>query len=217
MKRLLKNTEDQTLVEELFNSISHFIGALLSIAGLIVLILKASSDQHHWAVISSCLFGASLIIMYLSSTVYHICQNFSMKKTLQIVDHACIYLLIAGTYTPFTLITLHGPWGWSLFGVVWGLATLGITFKCFFTGKFDKLSVLFYILMGWVAIIAIKPLINNLTTQGVSWMVAGGLFYTLGTFFYIKDSKYKFSHSIWHLFVLAGSICHFACVYWYVL
>ena len=214
---LKKNTKNQTAKEELFNSLSHLFGALLAITALILLTVKASHNNLTGGLVSASLYGTSLVLMYLASTGYHICQNPTIKKRLQILDHACIYILIAGTYTPFTLVTLHGAWGWSLFGVVWGLAILGVIFKIFYTGKFQKVSVLFYILMGWIAIIAIKPMVANLSNKGLIWLVSGGLCYTLGTFFYIKDSKYKFSHSIWHLFVLAGSICHFYCVYWYVI
>ena len=217
MRNLLKKTELQSHQEEISNALSHLFGALLSIAGLVVMIIKAANMHSSREVISASLFGSALVGMYLSSTFYHLSRDFKIKKKLQVIDHACIYFLIAGTYTPFTLVTLSGAWGWSLFGVVWGCALMGIIFKLFFTGRFEKISVAFYVLMGWVAIIAIKPLVSALSLPGTFWLVSGGLLYTFGTIFYMADTKYKYAHTIWHLFVLAGSFCHFICVYGYVL
>ena len=207
----------QTRTEELFNALSHGIGILLSIAGLIIMIVLSSLTGHAITVVSSSIYGVSLILMYTASMLYHATENPSLKKKLKIVDHSSIYFLIAGTYTPFMLVTLHGAWGWSLFGVIWGLALIGIIFKLFYTGRFEFISLAMYLLMGWIIIIAIKPLIHQLSFDGLVWLLAGGLCYTLGVAFYATDHKYKFNHFIWHLFVLAGSLCHFFAILFYVI
>jgi hemolysin III len=166
-------------------------------------------------VVACAIYGSTLILLYISSTIYHGLPPGRAKRLFRVLDHSSIYLLIAGTYTPFTLVTLHGPWGWSLFGAVWGLALLGIAYQCFFIGRMVALSTALYVLMGWLAVVACVPLIRALPWQGLAWLLAGGLFYTVGVIFFA--SRRKFAHTIWHLFVMAGSTCHFAAVYGFVI
>mgnify|MGYP001166474005 CR=1 FL=1 len=208
-----KITKDR---EEIFNTITHAIGTLLSIAALVILTVLSAVHGGARMITASTIYGSTLIILYLASTLYHVIKKPSLKAKAKILDHASIFLLIAGTYTPFTLVTLQGGWGWSLFGCTWGIAIFGIAFKIFFTGKYEKLSLFLYLLMGWLIIIAIHPLVQKLPTPGLYLLVCGGVFYTVGTIFYIKDETYKYAHSIWHLFVLAGSICHFFSILGYV-
>ena len=202
--------------EELFNSITHGMGLLLSIAALVLLIVFSSiyGDAAH--VVSCTIFGVTLILLYSASTLYHSFQKPRIKRIFKIMDHSCIYLLIAGTYTPFLLVTLSGVLGWTMFAVIWSLALLGVMFKVFFVHRFKIISTLAYVLMGWLIILAIKPLVDALSSGGIVWLVAGGLAYTLGVIFYAWK-KLPFSHAIWHLFVLGGSTCHFFAVIFYVL
>lgn len=209
------NARYYTKTEEFLNVATHGIGFLLSIAALVVLVVKASVEGSVWHVVSFAIYGASLVILYFSSTVFHLIQDQKLRNRLNVLDHASIFLLIAGTYTPFLLVTLRGPWGWSIFGVVWGLAIAGIVLKLFYTGRFNLLSTILYVLMGWLIVIAIKPLVNALPAPGLYWLVAGGLFYTLGSVFFLVN-KIPLNHAIFHAFVLAGSACQFAAVYWYV-
>lgn len=202
--------------EEKLNVISHGFGLLLSVVALILLILKSLKHQDKIYLITSIIYGLSLIILYSASTFYHASKKPEIRYKLNIFDHASIYVLIAGTYTPFSLITLEGWVGWTIFGVSWSLALIGVILKFFFTGKYDKISTIAYILMGWLIIIAIKPLINNLSSQGLLWLFAGGLFYTFGAFLYSRE-KIKYNHAIFHIFVLLGSFSHFIAVYCYVL
>lgn len=199
----------QTLGEEIANGITHGIGAALATAALTILVVFAALKGDTWRIVSFSIYGASLVLMYISSTLYHSITNLKAKRYFRIMDHSSIFLLIAGTYTPITLIALRGTgWGWTIFGLIWGLAILGILFKLMFYGKLEKLSVVFYILMGWLAVVAIKPMIANLPTGLLLWIAIGGLSYTLGIIFYAW-TKLPYSHSIWHLFVLGGSISHF--------
>ena len=199
----------QSLGEEIANSITHGIGAALATAALTILVVFAALKGDTWRIVSFTIYGASLVIMYVSSTLYHSITNLKAKKYFRIMDHSSIFLLIAGTYTPITLISLRGTgWGWTIFGLIWGLAILGILFKLMFYGKLEKLSVVFYILMGWLAVVAIKPMLANLPPGLLIWIAVGGLSYTLGIIFYAW-TKLPYSHSIWHLFVLGGSISHF--------
>ena len=204
-----------TFYEELANTITHGIGVGLSIAGLVLLVVRAAMHGDAWQVVSFSIYGSSLILLYLASTLYHGFRSERIKRVLRLLDHSAIYLLIAGTYTPFVLVTLRGPWGWTLFGIIWGLAILGVTFKLIFGHKYEMLSTVFYVLMGWVVIIAIKPLIAALPAGGLAWLVAGGLAYTGGVVFYAWE-KLPFNHAIWHGFVLAGSLFHFLSVWWYL-
>lgn len=202
--------------EEKLNVISHGIGLLLSIAGLSLLVIFSSLKGNAWHIVSFSIYGCSLVVLYLASTLFHSSRKQHIRKKLNVFDHASIYLLIAGTYTPFLLVTLRGAWGWSLFGVIWGMALTGIILKLFFTGRYNVVSAIAYIIMGWVIVIALKPLIANLDTAGLWWLLAGGISYSLGVVFYLSN-KMNYNHATFHLFVLAGSICHFISVFWYVL
>lgn len=202
--------------EEKINVVTHGIGMLLSIAALVVLIVHASYNGTARHIVSFTIFGASLILLYSASTLYHYSQKPSIRRKLNILDHASIYVLIAGTYTPFTLVTLKGWLGWTIFGITWGIAIIGIFFKLFYTGKYDKISTLAYVAMGWIIIFAIKPLIENLPINGLYWLLAGGIFYTVGALLY-SIKKVNYNHAIFHIFVLLGSFSHFMAVYFYVL
>ena len=204
------------LSTELANTATHGVGLGLSIAGLAILVVLASKNGTAWHVVACSIYGATLVILYLASTLYHSVHSPGARRWLRVFDHAAIYLLIAGTYTPFTLVTLRGPWGWSLFGVVWGLAGLGVLFKLFFVGKMRILSIAVYLGMGWLALIAIKPLLTSLTAAGVVLLFGGGLAYTAGVVFYAWK-RIPHHHAIWHLFVMLGSLCHFFAVMFLVL
>ncbi len=203
-------------IEESINIISHAIGLMLSIVALVFLVRHANLYGNVWHVVSFSIFGASLISLYAASTFYHSAKKPELRRKLRIFDHATIYVLIAGTYTPFTLVTLNGSTGWVIFGVSWGLAFTGIILKLFFTGKYNLISTLMYVFMGWIIVFAIKPLIENLSSDGLFWLVAGGMAYTTGAILY-SIKKIKFNHAIFHLFVLIGSFCHFVAVYFYIL
>ena len=212
----LKSDRKQTLLEEVFNSATHAIGALLGVAGLVILTVMAAEQGSAIKVVGSVIFGASLIIMYSASAMYHAVRKSHWKRLYKVVDHSSIYIMIAGTYTPVVLVVLAGAWGWSLFGVIWGFAILGLVFKLFLTGKYEFISVTAYICMGWLAIIAIKPLHDHLPLMGFIWLMAGGASYTVGVIFYTLD-RWRFAHVAWHLFVLGGSICHFFLIFLYVI
>ncbi len=202
--------------EENFNIISHAIGVILSIVALVFLVTHASLHGDVWHIVTFSVFGASLILLYTASTLYHSAKTPTLRKKLQVFDHTAIYILIAGSYTPLTLVSLHGITGWVIFGISWGLALAGIIIKFFFTGKYDLILTIMYVLMGWIIVFALKPLINNLTIKGVLLLFAGGISYTVGALIY-RIKKIKFNHAIFHIFVLLGSICHFIVVYFYVL
>jgi len=204
------------LSEEKINVITHAIGLLLSIAALVLLIIHASSNGSTRHIVSFTIFGASMILLYSASTLYHYSQTPNIRRKLNILDHASIYVLIAGTYTPFTLVTLKGALGWSIFGITWGIALVGVFLKLFYTGKYDKISTIAYVAMGWIIIFAVKPLIENLPLNGLYWLLAGGVFYTIGAILY-SIKKIKFNHAIFHIFVLLGSFSHFMAIYFYVL
>ena len=201
--------------EHLADAITHGLGALLAIIGLVVLVVRAALYGNTWLVVACSVFGATLVMMYVASTLYHSIPLPRARRVLRIIDHSLIFLLIAGTYTPFTLVTLQGPWGWSLFGFTWGLAVIGIGLKIFFTGRYEKISLAVYLLMGWCAIVAIKPLIDKLEPAGLALLASGGLTYSGGVAFYTW-SRLRYHHAIWHLFVLAGSVLHWFTVYYYV-
>ncbi len=202
--------------EEKINIISHAFGIILSIISLVLLIIRAKLHGDALHVVSFGIFGVSLIVLYTASTLYHSAKEPKLRKRLRIFDHSAIYVIIAGTYTPFTLITLNGTIGWSLFGVAWGLALVGIVLKLFFTGRYKIISTSMYVFMGWLIIFAIKPLAANLSSDGLFWLVLGGLSYTIGAILY-SIKKIKFNHAIFHILVLVGSGCHFLSVYFYVL
>jgi hemolysin III len=201
--------------EEKFNIISHGFGFALSIFGLFLLIERAGEMKEVLPLVSFSIFGASLILLYAASTFYHASKSPGLRYRLNILDHSSIYVLIAGTYTPFALVTLNGLVGWTIFGVVWGFAVVGIILKLFYTGRYHLLSTSMYVLMGWIIVFAIKPLFDNLEFFGLLWLFAGGISYTLGAVFFIIE-KIKFNHAIFHIFVLLGSFCHFISIYYYV-
>lgn len=192
--------------EEMVNALTHGVGVIAGIAVLSVLVTVAALRGDAWDVVGTAVFGASVVLLYLASTLYHSARRPHIKARLKVFDHSAIYVLIAGSYTPFMIGALRGAWGWSLFGVIWGLAVAGIIFKLFFTGRFKLASTIIYIGMGWLAVIAIGPMIRLLTPATLAWIVAGGIAYTVGTPFY--HSRVRYAHSIWHLFVLAGTACH---------
>lgn len=201
--------------EELAHAITHGLGAVVAIIGLVVLVVRAAMYGDAWHVIASSVFGATLVMMYLASTLYHSIPLPKARHVLRVIDHSLIYFLIAGTYTPFTLITLHGPWGWSLFGFTWALALIGVGLKVFTTGRYEAVSLAVYLLMGWCAVVAIKPLIDRLEPAGLVLLGAGGLTYSGGVLFYTWR-RLRYHHAIWHLFVLGGSVMHWFAVYFYV-
>lgn len=207
--------DTDTASEERANTLTHAVGIVLSVAGLVALVVDSARQGDAWLVTSTAIFGTTLILLYTASTLYHGFRSIRAKRILQRLDHAAIFLLIAGTYTPFVLVTLRGPWGWSLFGVVWGLATVGVTLKCWFTGRFRFASTMIYLVMGWLVLIALKPLLAVLPTAGFAWLLAGGACYTFGTIFYLWR-KLPYHHAIWHVWVLAGSICQWISIYGYV-
>jgi hemolysin III len=204
-----------SLREEVANAVTHGVGLVLSLIGMPILILAALDRGERVTVIGASVFGATLIALYAASTLYHAIPHPTLKQKLRVVDHAAIYLLIAGTYTPFTLGVLRGTWGWTLFGIVWTLAALGVLFKVVFgSGAMAKVSTAIYVAMGWVIIIAIKPLMASMEHAGLMLLVAGGLCYTGGVIFYV-DRRRAWTHPVWHLFVMGGSVCHYFAVLWY--
>lgn len=202
--------------EEKLNVLSHGFGFVLSILGLVLLVHRASDFGDSLLLISFSIFGASMILLYAASTFYHSATNRKLRYRLNILDHASIYILIAGTYTPFALVTIQGVAGWSIFGVVWTMALIGIILKLFYTGRYHTLSTVMYVVMGWIIVFAIKPLFENLDLVGLLFLFAGGISYTLGAVFFSLD-RIKYNHAIFHLFVLAGTFCHFLAIYFYVL
>ncbi|MEE1218840.1 MAG: hemolysin III family protein [Ruminococcus sp.] len=204
----MSNKRKYTLGEEIFNSVSHGIGAGLSIAGTVILIVVSAIYGNAWAVTSSAIYGASLIILYTMSTLYHSLTNKKAKAFFRIMDHNTIFLLIAGTYTPITLYILGGTIGWILFGIVWGAAVIGITFNSISLEKARIPSIFCYVATGWVIIFAIKPLVAKIPFISSLFLIIGGAFYTLGIIFYIIK-KVKYFHSVWHLFTVAGSVFHY--------
>ncbi len=200
---------------ERFNSISHLIGAAAALAGTAGLIVAAAQQGDPWKIVSFSIYGASLILLYLFSTLYHSLRH-AGKTVFRKLDHLAIYLLIAGTYTPFTLVTLRGRGGWILFGLIWGLAVLGIVLEVFIQKGLRIVPMVIYLVMGWLLIVALKPLLASLTTAGFVWLLLGGLFYTFGVFFYALGNKVTHFHGIWHLFVIAGSLCHYVTIFYYI-
>lgn len=198
--------------EELANSLTHAVGVALALVGLVFLLIYAAGSRDAWRIVSCSIYGTTLVVLYTASTLYHSFREPRIKRWFRILDHACIYLLIAGTYTPFTLVTLRGPWGWSLFGTVWGLALCGLIFKLLFIDRFRIVSVCVYLMMGWLAIVAIKPMLELIPLSSLLWIAAGGLFYTVGVLFYVSDRRLRYSHAIWHVFVMGGSVCHYVAI-----
>ncbi len=206
----------KSFAEEIANSITHGIGFGLSIFGLVMLLVLASSKGDVWRIVSFSIYGSSLVLLYAASTFYHSFQQKKVKSIFRIIDHSAIYILIAGTYTPFALVTLRGIWGWTILGIIWGLGLMGITYKIIFKTRYEILSTTFYLLMGWLAVVAFGPLLQRLPAGGVIWLIIGGLFYSLGVIFF-AIRKIPFNHTIWHLFVLGGSISHYIAMLFYVL
>lgn len=202
-----------TLREEIANAATHGVGFVASLIGVPILVLTAAARGERLTLIGASVFGATLLALYAASTLYHAIPHPTLKQRLRVLDHAAIYLLIAGTYTPFTLGVLRGVWGWTLFGIVWTLAALGVLFKVFFGPGWQRASTAMYIGMGWLIIVALKPLMNALPTMGLLLLAAGGLFYTGGCVFYL--ARKSWSHPVWHVFVMGGSACHYFAVLWY--
>ncbi|MDG1753652.1 MAG: hemolysin III family protein [Rhodothermales bacterium] len=200
--------------EELANSISHGLGLLGSVAAIPILVIGAVERGGPIDVVGSSIFGVSMVFLYLASTWYHVMPVGKVKERLQRFDHAAIYVLIAGTYTPFTFGVLGGVWGWTLFGLVWGSAVIGVVVKIVYGAQYSRFSTSMYLVMGWLVVIAAKPLLSAMPAEGIGWLLAGGLFYSVGVVFFVAH-KLPYSHFVWHLFVLAGTICHFFAVLWF--
>lgn len=209
-----------SLGEELANSITHGIGLAASVAAAPVLIVTAARAHDPWRVVAASAFAATLLLLYLASTLYHALPGHVLRRAKEVfrrLDHAAIYLLIAGTYTPFVLVSMRGPWGWWLFGVVWGLAALGVTLKSVFgAGRLPLVSTTLYVGMGWLVLVAVRPLLAHVPAGGIIWLFSGGVMYTTGVIFFALD-RHRYMHAVWHLFVLAGSACHAWAVLAYVL
>lgn len=201
---------------ERFNSITHLVGTVLAVIATAVVVTLAALRADARTVTAVAVYGAMLITLYLTSTLYHSIRHHKVKRLFHVFDHSAIYLLIAGTYTPFTLVTLRGAWGWTLFAIVWTLAVVGVAKDAFFYGRMRALSVALYVVMGWLVVIAFVPLKHALPAAGIAWLVAGGLVYTSGIVFYALSNRIAYTHGVWHLFVFAGSVCHYCAVLRYV-
>ena len=199
-------------VEELANAATHGVGLAASIAAIPVLVVASTRAHDAWQIAGSAVFGATLVLLYLASTAYHLVREGGAKRILRTIDHSAIYLLIAGSYTPFTLGVLRGAWGWTLLSLIWAIALLGIIAKWTVGFRFPRLSTVLYLLMGWLVLVATGPMVAGMAPAGLAWLAAGGLCYTGGVVFYVYDRRIRFGHAIWHLFVLAGSACHFFAV-----
>lgn len=203
-----------TLGEEIANSVTHGVALLASVTALPILLVVAAERGDPWQIVGGAIFGATLILLYAASTLYHALPHSRAKRVFRVLDHSAIYLLIAGTYTPFAFGALRGPWGWALFGIVWTLAILGIAAKATLGFRFPRLSTAIYLVMGWLAIVAFPPLLTRVGLNGMAWLVGGGLCYTAGVVFFAWH-RLRYAHMVWHLFVAAGSVCHFLAVLWY--
>jgi hemolysin III len=206
---------EQSQAEEIANSISHGIGLVAALVGTPFLIIHAARLGDAGFIVGTSLFSATIILLYLASTLYHALPMGKAKRVIRVIEHSVIFLLIAGTYTPFTLGVLRGAWGWTLFGVIWGLAAAGVALKAFDKVSRPILSTGLYLLMGWVIVIAVDPLFARMPTAGLLWLIAGGLSYTAGVAFFATDTRLQYGHLIWHLFVIAGTTCHYFAVLWY--
>jgi len=203
-------------VEEHANALTHGIGLVLVLVAVPILIVLAATSEDIWQLVGVAIYGTTLISLYTASTMYHAVRHQPAKRVLRILDHSAIYLLIAGTYTPFTLVNLRGAWGWTLFGLVWALALFGIIWKVVRVERREVVSTILYVAMGWLVVIAVRPLSRAISFSGLAWLLAGGLAYTLGVAFF-GASRLRFNHAVWHLFVLVGSACHYVAVMHYVL
>ncbi|HPE74806.1 MAG TPA: hemolysin III family protein [Draconibacterium sp.] len=211
MENQKKTYRKLTVKEEIFNSITHGVGVLLSIAALVILVVLAVGKGNAWHVVSFSIYGSTMVLLYLASTLYHSFTAEKVKNLFARFDHAAIFLLIAGTYTPFLLTALRGTFGWVLFGIIWGVAVVGVVIRSIYLTRFRKLMVAIYLIMGWMFVVAVGPMINNLPLTSIIFLFLGGIFYSVGVVFYVKRNL-KYGHGIWHLFVLAGSIMHFFAV-----
>jgi hemolysin III len=207
----MAHTRQWSVGEEVAHAVTHGVGLVASIVGFVVLVVAAAETRDPWRIVSCAVYGTTLVLLYATSTLYHSLSRTRARRVFRVLDHSAIFLLIAGTYTPFTLVNLRGPWGWALLGIVWGLAILGITSKSVFGTRWPILSTVIYIVMGWTALVAVKPLLANIPPAGIGWIVAGGIAYTAGVAFFAWE-KLRYSHAIWHVFVLAGSVFHFVAV-----
>jgi hemolysin III len=205
-----------TAREEIANSITHGVGFVACLVGVPILIVHTAIGGDARGIVAASVYGLSLLCLYAASVLYHGTRRPRLKRFFEVLDHAAIYLLIAGTYTPIALVALRGEWGWTLFGLAWGIALAGIVYKAFFLGRFPLLSTLMYVLMGWLGLIAVRPLVSSLPLAAIVWFLAGGLAYMGGTYFY-HSRRIPFGHTVWHVFVLAGSLCHFLAIALYVL
>jgi hemolysin III len=205
----------QSLGEEIANSVTHGVALLASCAALALLVFTAAGRNDPLRVVGGIVFGVTLVLLYSASTLYHALPVGSAKRVFRVLDHSAIYLLIAGTYTPFTLGALRGPWGWALLGTIWLLALFGILAKSTLGFRFPRLSTVLYLAMGWLVLIAIRPLIVHVSPAGLAWLFAGGVCYTAGVAFYATDTRLRYGHALWHVFVVGGSACHVAAVLWY--
>jgi hemolysin III len=202
--------------EEVANSVTHGLGLLASLVGALMLVSLSAEQGGVWHVVSAAIYGATLVALYTASTMYHALKGTRARSVLRVLDHCAIYLLIAGTYTPVTLVSMRGGWGWTLFGLAWGLAAVGIVFKVLATGRYAVLSTVAYVLMGWLCIVAAKPMLVLLSPGALALLGAGGVLYTAGIVFY-HSKRVPYSHAVWHLFVVAGSVCHYLAIALYVL
>ena len=206
---------EQSLGEEIANSVSHGVALVAMLIGTPVLIVHAVAEGTTGLIVGTCIFCATAALLYLASTLYHALPAGKAKRVFRIIEHSAIFLLIAGTYTPFTLGVLHGAWGWTLFGLVWSLAVAGVVLKAVSRTSQPILSTGLYLLMGWLVVLAVDPLLERVPTAGLYWLVAGGLAYTVGVAFFTTDSKLRYGHFVWHLFVMLGTACHYFAVFWY--
>ena len=205
----------QSLGEEIANSVSHGVGLVAALAGAPILVVHAAQNGDAAQIVGTSVFAASMVLVYLASTIYHALPRQKAKRVFQLLDHGAVYILIAGTYTPFTLGVLRGAWGWTLLGLVWGLTLAGIVLKSVAGVRYPVFSTALYLAMGWLALIAVQPLWLRVPAWGLFWLVTGGVAYTLGVVFFALDERFPYSHFVWHLFVLAGTACHFFAVLWY--
>jgi len=208
-------TRAWTAGEEVAHAVTHGVGLLAAIVGLVVLLVEAAATRDPWRITACAVYASTLVLLYGTSALYHALSATRARRVFRVLDHSAIFLLIAGTYTPFALVSLRGPWGWTLFGIVWGLAVLGIAAKAIFGTRWPIVSTAIYVGMGWVVLVAVEPLLAHVPAGGIAWLAAGGVAYTAGIVFYAW-TRLRYSHAIWHLFVLAGSACHYAAVARYV-
>jgi len=211
----MRQSRAWTLGEEVAHSVTHGVGLLAALAGLVALVVLAAATRDPWRITGCAIYASTLVALYSASTLYHALSATRARHVFRVLDHSAIFLLIAGTYTPFALVLLRGPWGWTLLAIVWSLAVVGVAAKAVFGARWPVVSTALYIAMGWTVLIAVKPLVEHVPPGGIAWLVAGGLAYTGGVVFFAW-TRLRYSHAIWHLFVLAGSVCHYVAVVLYV-